>query len=103
MADYRRRLAELVANTVKAQNVDVLAADFQTARADSLVRITVAMTNVLLRLVPSSGTAMTLGTPAAATLTTYELALDTGRTWNLQTNDAAGVTVYHLVIQEINR
>ena len=99
---YRTQLATLQANTTKAQNVDILDSDFQMQRSGTLCRITVAASNVALRLVPSAGAAIALGAAAAQTAVTYAVALDPDRTWNLQTNDAAGVTVYHLCIQEVD-
>lgn len=99
---YRTQLATLQADTTKAQNVDILASDFQMKRSGTLCRVSVAMTNVALRLVPSTGTSVGLGSPSSGAMTTYEFALDPDRTWNLQTNSPSGVTVYHLCIQEVD-
>lgn len=100
--DYRTELVTVTSDTVIAQNTDVLGSDFFLKRAANLCRISVASTAVPLVLTPSSGTAITLGTPSAGVVTTYELALDHGRTWNLQSTDAGGVTVYHLCVQEVS-
>ena len=100
---YAKQLVSVHADTTKAQNVDLLAADFQMGRGGTLCRITVATTNVALLLIPDEGTGMILGAGAAGTAVTYELALDPARTYNLQTNDAAGVTVYQLVVQEVSQ
>ncbi len=102
MNDYRTELATITTDTAAAQNTDILASDFQVKRAGNLVRITISATAVALRLVPSSGTTVPIDSALPNTvLTTFELALDAGRTFNLQTNDPSGITVYHLVIQEI--
>lgn len=100
----QHELAKLIADTTKAQNTDFLTTDFQMKWSGSLCRISVQISsNVTLSLVPSSGTAIVLngGTALAASgLYTFEVALDQGRTWNLQTSNAAGTTVHHLVVQE---
>lgn len=100
----RIRHAEVVANTAKAQNTDVLAADFQLGGEGSFARISLAGTAaVKVKLVPSSGTAFYLNAGAALTANTVfteDVALDTGRTWNVQTDDASGITVTHLVVDE---
>lgn len=104
MEDYRRELATIITDTVKAQNVDILASDFQLERAGNLIRISVMATAVSIMLVPSSGSAIYLnnaGALAANGILTETVALDQGRTWNLQTSNAAGITVKHLCIQEI--
>ena len=100
MSHYARQLAAINTDTTKAQNVDILTADFQLAREGTLCRITIAATNVAIRLTSNDEASdFTLGT--SASVATYELALPVGVTWNLQTNDAAGVTVYRLVVQEV--
>lgn len=102
---YSKQLAQIVADTAKAQNTDFLATDFQLSREGSMVRISIAIsTAVAVLLVPSSGTGIQLNGTTALTaggLHTFELALDTGRTWNLQTSNAAGTTCRHLIVQEI--
>jgi len=98
---YRTNLVEVTSDRVAAQNVDALTSDFQVRRAGNLVRITIAASAVIVKLVPNTGTGLTLGTGTAFQLATYELALDPGRTWNLQTTSASGITIYHLVVQEI--
>lgn len=104
MEDYRKELATIITDTVKAQNVDILAADFQLKRAGNLIRISIAGTAVAVNLIPSSGSAFALNSGSALPLNsayTEEIALDHGRTWNLQTADVAGITVRHLCVQEI--
>lgn len=102
---YARQLAALTADTAKAQSTDFLAADFQLRHEGALCRVTIAVsTAVVVLLVPSSGTAIALNGGSALTaggLHTFELALDTGRTWNVQTSDAAGTTCRHLVVHEL--
>lgn len=103
--NYARQLAAITADTAKAQNVDFLATDFQCTREGSMVRITIAIsTAVAVLLVPNTGTGVQLNGTTALTaggLHTFELALDTGRTWNVQTSNASGTTCRHLVVQEI--
>lgn len=100
--DYRTHLAEIVSDAATAQNVDVLATDFQVQRAGNLVRLSISATAVSLRLIPSTGSAVILSAGLTLdTMTTFEFALDTGRTWNLQTDAGAGITVKHLVIAEV--
>lgn len=104
MLDYRKELAALVADTVIAQDTDALAADFQLGRAGNLVRITIVATADVFVLVPNSGSAIELNNGGALTadgVYTEELALDQGRTWNLQTPNAGGATIKHLCIQEV--
>ncbi len=102
MQTYRRELASIIEDTVVAQNADWLGSDFTLAKAGNLIRVSVVLgSGVLVRLVPSTGTAISLGTPDAGVMTRYDLVLDQARTWNLQTNDAAGATINHLCIQEI--
>lgn len=97
-------LATLIADTTKAQNTDFLTTDFQTKWSGSLVRLTICVSAAkVYALVPSSGTKILLNGGTALTAGgahTFELALDHGRTWNLQTTDAAGGTVNHLCVQE---
>jgi hypothetical protein len=103
--ESRIRLAELVADTVKAQNADFLATDVQTSRATSYLRIAVAVQSaVKVKLVPSSGTAFYLNNGdalVADAVIVNDVPVDDGRTWNLQTDDAAGCTVSHLTIDEV--
>lgn len=96
-------LAQVVTNTSKAQNVDLLAADFQVSHADALVRITVVDSGTVdIRLVPSAGSAIIIvATTTANLVNTVELALDTGRTWNIQSANASGLTTTLCVVQEI--
>ena len=105
MEDYRKQLATLIADTTKAQNVDLLAADFRLNRAGNLIRITVAAdAAVELALVPSSGSNILLnggGALAVDGIHSESVALDHGRTWTLASPNAAGITVTHLCVQEI--
>jgi ActR/RegA family two-component response regulator len=98
-------LAELVADTAKAQNTDYLAADVQLSRDDGFLRITVvAQTAVKIRLVPSTGSAFYInaGTALAANSVHVEdVPVDADRTWNVQTDDISGATISILRLQEI--
>jgi len=105
-AIYTRKLASIVTDTVVAQNVDFLAADFSCKDdRETMVRLTLAVSSaVKVRLVPSSGTGFYLnnGTALVAVAAhTEEIVLDSGRTWNVQTDDAAGTTVHHLHVVEV--
>jgi len=102
-----RHHAEIIADKIIAQNANALTTDFTVHKQEAIVRITLAISSaVKVKLVPSSGTALYFNAGAvmvAATVYTEEFALDTGRTWNIQTDDSGGTTVYHLVVQEIVR
>jgi hypothetical protein len=104
MAEKARLLASIAADTVKAQNTDVLAADFQVQREDAEVRICIAGTAVEVSLVPSTGSAIHLNGGSALPadgIHREDVLLDVGRTWNIQSANIAGVTVKHLIIQEV--
>lgn len=98
-------LAELVADTSKAVNTDYLATDFQTTRADGVVRITIVSQGAsTFRLVPSAGTAFSLNADANLTAGAHyveDVALDIGRTWNIQ-NDTGTEVVSMLRVQELS-
>jgi len=99
MNDYRTELATVIADTSPGANTDIFGADFQLKRAGNLLRITAqCASDVTLSLVPSSGTAVALGTVGASAVT-FEVAVDQGRTWNAQINGA--VAVHHLVVVEV--
>ena len=104
MPSFRKELATVVANTTKAQNIDLFADDFRLKHPGDLLRITIqASANITaLKLVPNTGTAIGLGGLTASVQTTFTLAVDHGRTWNIQTADAGGITVHHCVVQEVN-
>jgi hypothetical protein len=98
------RVAELIADTVKAQNTDLLAADITILRTSSSLRVAIVGTAVKVKAVPSSGTAFYLNGGSALTLDALyveEVPVDDGRTWNIQTDDAAGITVKHLAVDLI--
>lgn len=100
MNDYRTELATIVADTTPGANTDALGSDFQLKRAGNLVRVTVQTAGAsAVNLVPSSGSAITLGTTSAGVAVTYELALDQGRTWNFQT--VAATAIEFLAIHEV--
>lgn len=103
-SESRARLAEITSDTAKAQNTDFLGTDFQTTRESSFLRICVAIsTAVPVKLVPSSGTAFYLNNGDALVANApivNDIPVDQGRTWNLQTDDAAGTTVTHLTVDE---
>lgn len=100
MNDYRTELATIVADATPGSNSDALGSDFQLKRAGNLVRVTVQTTGAsAINLVPNSGSAVTLGTTSAGVASTYELALDQGRTWNVQT--VAETAIELLVVQEV--
>ena len=102
---FGRGLARITTDTPKARDVDFLGTAVRLQREDSVLRISLAVSSaVKVRLVPSSGTAFYINggaALAAATVHTEDVALDIIRTWNLQTDDASGTTVHHLVLQEI--
>ena len=102
---YIKTLATITAEVNKAQNTDWLASDFQVSGAASKVRITISLGDaVKVKLVPNTGTAFYIKGGAAFVDTavyTEELALDTTRTWNLQTDDAGGCDIQHCVVQEL--
>lgn len=101
--DFRIELATLTADTVVAADTDSLGSDFTLRRGGNLVRVTVqaaaAADDVLL--VPDSGTALNLGALSAGVASTFEVALDHGRTWNVQTSTTGGWTIEHLAIIEV--
>lgn len=105
---YGKLLAELTANTTKAQNTDLFASDFQPSRDDSVCRITIAATAArAVRLVPSTGTGTAFYINGGAALTANavhveDVPLDTGRTWNIQTDNASGITTTILRVQELS-
>ena len=101
---YGKLLAEITEATVVAQSTDVFAANFKPTRSDSLVRISIAATAVIVSLMGSDGSVIHLnnGTALAAYgIHTEELHLDSTRTWNVQTEDAAGVTARLCTIYEV--
>jgi len=93
------------ASTIAEQGVDLLPADIRVTRDTSVVRISVAATAaVKLIFVPSSGTGFYLNAGGNLPINgvhTEDVVLDIGRTWNLQSDDVAGITTTHLVIQEV--
>lgn len=101
---YAKLLAEVTADNTKAQNTDFLATDFQVTGSARKCVITAALGSaVRLRLSPSSGSPFSLNggsSLGAAAVHTFEVLLDPDRTWNLQTDDAAGATLRHLRIVE---
>lgn len=103
---YGTQLAQVAASTVKAQNTDLLAADFQQKRGDSKIRITIAITSaVIVALTGSDGSSVLLnnGTALVANgIHTEELALDITRTWNIQTANVAGLTCTLLSLVEVD-
>lgn len=107
ISPYASLLASVVANTAKAQNVDLLASDFQVTHSTSVVRISICATAAVeVALVPSSGTAILLNNAAALAVNgvlTEEVVLDTGRTWNIQTPNSSGITVTHCIVQAVTR
>jgi hypothetical protein len=98
-----RLLAEVATATAKAQNVDLFAADFQTSRGDSIVRITYCDEAAIdIKLVANDDVVLVIeDTTTADTPFTVELCLDTTRTWNIQTGNAAGLSCTLCVVQEI--
>lgn len=102
---YQTELGSITADVAKAQNTDFLASDFQVKGEGRLVRICIAVdANVEVDLVPSSGSQFELNGGSALTANAvylFEVLLDIGRTWNLQTPNVAGCNVLHLVIQEV--
>ena len=117
ISPYATLIASIAANVTKAQNTDILvegdvegpapSGDFQLTHSTSVVRISICATAAVeVALVPNSGTAILLNNAAALAVNgvhTEEVVLDTGRTWNLQTPNAAGITVTHCIIQAVTR
>lgn len=99
------RHASIVADTAKAQNTDFLASDVTLKQGASFLRIALALKSaVKVKLVPSSGTAFYLNDGddlVANAVIVNDVPVDKGRTWNLQTDDAAGCTVSHMTVDEI--
>ena len=98
MGDQRSiLLAEIVTDTVAGQNDDLFPAALQLLRDDGFVRITIAVQSaVKVRLVPDSGSGFYLngGTALVAdSVHVEDVPVDIGRTWNVQTDDALGMTV----------
>ena len=102
---YGLPLATITETTAALQNADLLASDFRVKRGDSLVRITInenTTTSQDVRLIGSDGTVLILiSSLAVNTPQTVTIALDTTRTWNVQTSGAAGLSVDLLVVQEV--
>ena len=101
---YARDHVVLTSNTVRGVNQRFNDAEFQLKSAAHLVRITIQVTTAItMDLAPSSGNKLHLNGGAALTangLHTFELALDSTRTWDIMSPD--GGTVEHLVIQEVS-
>lgn len=106
MTHYATELATITSNVVRAQNLNFLSADFQLKRAGNLVRISIQMTTaVAMNLEPDTGSIVHLNGGSALPangVSTFELALDHGRTWNLKCPDASGGTIDFLCIQEVS-
>tara|TARA_R110000782_G_scaffold253743_1_gene341948 strand:- start:29033 stop:29356 length:324 start_codon:yes stop_codon:yes gene_type:complete len=104
MNDYRAELKKTTSDTTKAQNVNLFGVDFQLRREGNVCRISIQATAAVeLALVPNSGSAVHLNGGAALTangLHTFELYLDQSRTWNIQTPNAAGITVEFCTVVE---
>jgi hypothetical protein len=104
MHDYRTQLAAISADTSKAADTDLFSSDFTIKRAGNLVRISLQVgAAAAINVVPNSGSALHLGTASANTLTTYTLALDHGRTWNIQHGAGSDTTFEHCVVQEVQQ
>jgi hypothetical protein len=103
---YTKSLAAIVADVTKAQNSDFIATDFQL-EAGGVCRVSLTISSaVKVRLVPSTGSGFYINAGAvlvANAVHTEEIALDVGRTWNIQTDDSGGTDVKHLVVQEVIR
>lgn len=104
-----RRINQGEATGAKVQNAEFLASDVvkstsrpEWAAQDSLLRIEIISTNVLVQITYDGGDNWeTLGTPAAATPTTYERIIRTDDEVNFRTNDAAGITLTRFRCSEI--
>ena len=102
--DYRTELATVTANTTVSQDTDIFASDFQVKRAGNLVRISIQATSALtMNLVPNTGSPIHLGALSANLVSTFELALDQGRTFNLQSGTAGDNTLEFCCIQEVQQ
>jgi len=102
--DYRTELATITANATVGQNTDFFGSDFSVQRAGNLVRISIQATAAIaINIVPSSGAVIHLGTLSADAVSTYTIALDAGRTFNLQTSAAGESTVEFCCVQEVQQ
>lgn len=105
---YGKQLAEIATSTTAAQNADLLTTAFRQVRSDSKIRLTISVTAAVKVLLFSSdgGEALYLNGGAALaadSIHSEEFALDTTRSWNVQSDDVAGVTCELLSIVEVDR
>lgn len=100
-------LAIVGTDTTVAQSTDLLVSDFSIGFPGSSIRLSIVITSaVIMALVGSDGTVVNLNGGAALVadaVHTEVLALDSKRTWNIQTANAAGVTCSMLFVQEVDR
>jgi hypothetical protein len=100
-------LAKVITDETVAQNTDLLTADFVPGFPGASLRLSIVLDSaVIVKLVGSDSTVILLNGGSALVadaVHTEVLALDSGRTWNLQTANAAGMTCTMLFIQEIDR
>lgn len=106
MTKFRKILAEISASTAAAQNDGLFTSDFKPSRSDSLVRISIAATNVIVALQADGGSTMIPlnggAALAADALYTFEVHLDSTREWNIASANVAGVTALLCTVVEVN-
>ncbi len=101
------RHATVIADTTKAQNTDVLAADVTPKFGVGYFRVTLAADAAVKALVvPSSGSSFYLNNGdalVADAVIVNEFGFDAegGRTFNIQSDDGAGITVTHMMIDQV--
>ena len=100
---FHKQHVKIVTNVTTAQNTDILESDFQKVYDDSIIRVTAWGGVMNLRLVPNSGTGVSLfnGATLSGNLRYEEFNLDSGRTWNVQTSTGAGLVLQFLLIEEV--
>lgn len=106
MNKYAASLKTISTAVTKAQNVGIFATEFQQKWAVNKIRITISVTAAIKVLLYSDGNgeAVYLNAGAALvadTIYTFEHTLDTSRSWNVQTDDLAGITAEILTITEV--
>lgn len=103
---FSKVLAEETSSDGVSQLTDFLAADFQLARADSLVHVTLCCdTTAVYALVGSDGAVLHLngGSTIASGSIHYEtFLLDATRTWNVQMLSTGTATLRLLKIVELS-
>ena len=102
---FHKQHVKIVPNVTTAQNTDILDEDFQKVYDDSIIRVTAWGGAMNLRLVPNTGTGVSMfgGGTLNGNLRYEEFNLDRGRTWNVQTSTGTGLVLQFLLIEEVRR